>query len=121
MSFIYVAITILLTVYGQIVVKWQAGKAGALPSGLGEKVIFLLRLALLNPWMLSGLFAAFLASLAWMAAMTKLPLSLAYPFMSLSFVLVVVLGGMLFNEPITLLKLIGLGLIVSGVVVGSQG
>lgn len=121
MSYLYIALTILFTVYGQIVVKWQAGQAGPLPAGAFEKLLFLLRLALLNPWMLSGLFAAFLASLTWMAAMTRLPLSHAYPFMSLSFVLVVILGGVLFSEPITLPKLVGLGLIVAGVVVGSQG
>lgn len=120
MSYFYIALTILLTVYGQIVIKWQAAQAGVLPSGFAEKIIFLLRLVL-NPWVLSGFAAAFLASLAWMAAMTKLPLSHAYPFMSISFVLVVILGAVFFSEPLTSLKLIGLVLIVAGVIIGSQG
>lgn len=121
MSYFYVALTILLTVYGQIVIKWQAAQAGPLPVGAGEKLVFLLRLALLNPWILSGLFAAFIASLAWVAAMTKLPLSHAYPFVSLSFVLVVFAGAFFFQEPLTWPKVGGMVCIVAGVIIGSQG
>lgn len=120
MSYVYIAITIILTVYGQIVIKWQAAQAGVLPSGGGEKLLFLLRLVL-NPWVASGLFAAFLASLTWMAAMTRMPLSHAYPFMSLAFVLVMFLSAFIFNEPLTWPKAIGMVCIVVGIVVGSQG
>lgn len=121
MNYLYIALTILLTVYGQIVIKWQAAQAGPLPAGIGEKVVFLLRLVVLNPWVLSGLFAAFLASLTWMAAMTKFPLSHAYPFMSIAFVLVLFLSAFFFHEPLTWPKLLGMTLIVAGIIIGSQG
>lgn len=121
MSYVYIALTIFFTVYGQVVLKWQAASAGQLPTSPGEKVVFVLRLMFLNPWVLSGLFSAFLASMAWVAAMTKLPLSHAYPFMSLAFVLVMFLSALFFHEPLTWPKLVGMTLIVSGIVVGSQG
>lgn len=120
MSYFYVALTILLTVYGQIIIKWQASLAGQLPSGGGEKLIFLLRLVF-NPWVLSAFLAAFFASLFWMAAMTKLPLSHAYPFMSFAFVLVMLFSAVIFNEPLTWPKGIGMLCIISGIVIGSQG
>jgi len=120
MSYVFIFLTIIFTVYGQIVIKWQAMQAGILPSGGIDKFLFLLRLVL-NPWVLSGLFAAFLASLTWMAAMTKLPLSHAYPFVSFSFVLVVLSGALFFHEPLTWPKITGMILIVAGIVVGSQG
>lgn len=120
MSYLYVLITIILTVYGQIVIKWQAALAGTLPPGGGDKLLFLLRLAL-NPWVASGLFAAFLASLTWMAALTKLPLSHAYPFMSIAFVLVMLLSAVVFSEPLSWPKLVGIVCIVAGMVIGSQG
>jgi multidrug transporter EmrE-like cation transporter len=113
-------LTIVLTVYGQVVIKWQVLKAGALPEVTVDKLGFIAKLYL-NPWIISALFAAVLASAAWMAAMTKLQLSHAYPFMSATFVLVLMLSGVLFHEPITAPKIIGLGLIVSGIIVGSQG
>ncbi len=120
MSYVYVLLTILLTVYAQIVIKWQVLKAGALPELMGDKIAFLFQL-LLNFWVISAFAAAFLASLTWMAAMTKLQLSHAYPFMGLTFVLVLLASGYFFNEPVTVLKVAGLALVVLGLVVSSQG
>lgn len=120
MGYVYIGLTIAFTVYGQLVLKWQVGDAGPLPVESAQKLIFLIRL-LLNPWVFSGFCAAFLASLAWMAAMTKFQLSYAYPFMSLNFVLVLALSSLLFHEPISTAKVAGLALIVLGIVVGSRG
>ena len=55
MSYLYISITILFTVYGQLVIKWQVLKAGAFPEDTGEKLWFLLHL-LLNPWVISAFF-----------------------------------------------------------------
>jgi multidrug transporter EmrE-like cation transporter len=116
MSWFFVAFTVLMTVYGQIVVKWKALEAGPLPAGFSHQVLFLLKF-LLNPWILSGLAAGLLAALSWMAAMTKLPLSYAYPFTSLSFALVLLLSWGFFNEPITWPKVTGIGFIVLGLLI----
>jgi drug/metabolite transporter (DMT)-like permease len=75
----------------------------------------------LNPWVLSAFFAAFLASLAWIAAMTKLPISQAYPLNAMTFILVVICGGAFFSEPFGLHKVLGLILIVLGILIASQG
>ncbi|MGQ9746098.1 MAG: EamA family transporter [Dissulfurimicrobium sp.] len=120
MSYFYLFLTIILTVYGQIAIKWQVINAGPFPAGVSEKFLFLFHL-LLNPWVISALMAVFLASVSWMAAMTRLQLSYAYPFMSFTFILVMVLSRAIFHEPITPPKIIGMGLIVAGIVVGSQG
>jgi multidrug transporter EmrE-like cation transporter len=120
MSYFYVACTVLLTVYGQIIIKWQVLAAGAFPESPGEKALFLGRL-LINPWIVSALAAALAAAVTWMAAMTRLDLSHAYPFLSSVFVLVPLFSILLFNEPLTSPKVIGLALIVTGIIVGGQG
>jgi multidrug transporter EmrE-like cation transporter len=120
MSYAYVFATILLTVYGQIVIKWQVAAAGAFPIGFEARATYLVQL-LLNPWIVSALAAALFAAISWMVAMTKLDLSHAYPFMSLAFVLVLVLSALLFHEPVTWQKLAGLALITAGIVIGGQG
>lgn len=112
----YVLTTLFLTVYGQLVLKWQMIGVGALPEGAIEKLVFLMRL-LLNPWILSGMVAAFAASLAWMAAMTRLEMSYAYPFMSLAFVLVMIFGVLFLGEAFNGPKLIGTSLVIAGLVV----
>ena len=120
MSYAYIAATVLLTVYGQLVVKWQVGKASGHGGDPADRAAFLLGL-LTNPWVLSAFAAAFCAALCWMLAMVKLDLSHAYPFVAVSFVLVLFLSALLFSEPLSWLKVIGTLLIVAGVAIGSQG
>ncbi|PLY16326.1 MAG: hypothetical protein C0631_04105 [Sedimenticola sp.] len=120
MGYFYIFGTILFTVYGQLILKWRVGIYGALPETFSGKLAFIFR-ALMDPFILSGLFAAFIASLFWMAAVTKFQLSYAYPFMSLAFVIVLALSALLFREPLTLPKLVGMALIVGGITIGSQG
>lgn len=119
-DYLYIVATIGFTVYGQLILKWRIAKFGPLPADLLEKLKFLISL-LLDPAIFSGFAAAFLASLAWMAAMTKFDLSHAYPFMSLNFVVVLLLSGWLLNEPVTLQKTLGIALIVLGTVVATRG
>ena len=57
---VYILLTLLFTVYGQLVLKWQMGQARAMPEGSVAKILFLLQ-QFLNPWIMSGFLAAFLA------------------------------------------------------------
>jgi drug/metabolite transporter (DMT)-like permease len=119
-DFLYILATVGLTVYGQLILKWRISQLGPLPAEFLDKLKFLLGL-LLDPVIFSGFAAAFLASLAWMAAMTKFDLSHAYPFMSLNFVVVLLLSGWLLSEPISMQKVLGVGLIVLGTVIAARG
>ncbi len=120
MHYIYILLTIIFTVYGQLVVKWQVNLAGDFPASYWDKSLFLGKL-LINPWVVSAMVATLIAAMSWMAAMTQLQLSQAYPFMGLSFVLILLLSGFFFQEPVTLTKIIGVSLIVVGIAIGSQG
>lgn len=112
--------TVVLTVYSQLIVKWRVSRAGALPVDLAKKAVFFTGL-LLDPWILTAVLGAFFAGLAWMAAMTQLELSYAYPFMSLAFVLVLVFSAFLFHETVTAPKVLGMLLIIAGIIVTSRG
>lgn len=120
MRYLYIVGTILFTIYGQIVIKWQMAKVGSLPHPVYDRVVLLLSL-FLNVWIISAFLSAILAALCWMAAMTKFELSYAYPFMSLSFVIVLILSCTLLHETINLPKIIGLIFIVCGIIISSQG
>jgi multidrug transporter EmrE-like cation transporter len=120
MSYVYLALTVVLTVYGQLVIKWQVLAAGEFPDTVGEQAFFIGRL-LANPWVVSALASAFAAAITWMAALTRLDLSHAYPFQSIVFVVVPLASVLMFNEPLTTPKVIGLALIIAGIVIGSQG
>ena len=112
-GFLYIALTIAFTVYGQMVIKWQVNQAGEFPPDTGEKILFIIKL-LFTPWVISSFAAAFIASLFWMAAMTQFEISFAYPFMSLSYVIVMVLSIVLMGEKVTLPKILGTLVIIVG-------
>jgi len=115
-NYIYIFATIFFTIYGQIILKWRLNQLGELPESLTGKINFL-GSALLDIYIISGFASAFVASLFWMAAMTKFEITVAYPFMSLSPALVFLIGVSFLGEDFTWGKVLGLMLIVIGTVV----
>jgi len=118
MRYAYVFATLFFTVYGQLILKWRILKIGfSLPdTGVLDKLMALFRLVI-DPFILSGFLSAFIASLCWMAAMTKFQITEAYPFMSLAPAIVFILGIWLLGETFTIGKVIGLILIILGLIV----
>lgn len=119
-GFFYIALTVLLTVYGQLMIKWRLAHFGSFPAEWSARVSYF-RDVLIDPFILSSFAAAFLASLTWMAAVSKFEISYAYPFMSAAFVLVLLLSVVFLGEALTWQKIVGLCLIVLGIVVASKG
>ena len=115
MAYFYIFGTIIFTVYGQLILKWRMNSVGVLPEPLGAKIIFLIKLVF-DPFIFSGFLAAFIASLFWMAAMSKFDVSYAYPFITAGLTLLtVLLAIIILGEPVSINKIIGVLLIVSGV------
>ncbi len=114
--YFYIFGTLFFTVYGQIVLKWRlSGLKVVLPEGIWDKIIYLVKL-IFDPFVFSGFASAFIASLFWMAAMTKFEITTAYPFMSIAPALVFVIGVLFLGEAFTLGKVIGLVLIIFGTI-----
>lgn len=115
-GYFYIFGTILFTVYGQIILKLRLSLRGAMPDDGFGKLKFLAT-AFLDPLILSGFFSAFIASVFWMAAMTKFEITYAYPFMSLAPALVFLVGILVLGESFTIGKLLGLVIIAIGIFV----
>jgi len=116
MAFGFVLTTIVFTVVGQVLIKWQAMHAAHLPASWPDRVTFFFRLVL-NPWIMAGLLSAVVAAFAWILAMTRLPLSMAYPFVALTYPLVFCLGWLLFGESLSPWRIVGVLFILVGVAV----
>lgn len=115
--YLYILGTLAFTVYGQIILKWRLSALRIeLPEAAADKVWYLVKL-LFDPFVFSGFASAFIASLFWMAAMTKFEITQAYPFMSLAPALVFVVGILFLSETFTIGKVLGLALIVIGTIV----
>ncbi len=121
MGYVYIFGCIVFTVYGQLILKWRMNDNLNLPDGLKDKVVYLVKLILTDPFVFSGFTSAFVASLFWMAAMTKFNISYAYPFMALSFVFVMLGSSVLFGETLGLYKVIGTLVVILGLVILNKG
>lgn len=121
MKYLYVILTIIFTTYGQLVIKIGVNKLGNFSTASASSIYHYFFKAFTNLWILSGLFAALLAALCWIAAMSKFELSTVYPFQSINFILVPALSIYLFQENFNWFKVAGVAIIVVGIFVFSKG
>ena len=119
MGYIYVSLTIVLTVYGQIILKWRLNQFPDLPTALSDKLLFFVK-AVFDPYIFSSFFSAFVASIFWMAALKEFDLSKAYPMMSLSFVCVLFISYYFFDESLSAQKILGTFLVLLGIIIISK-
>jgi multidrug transporter EmrE-like cation transporter len=112
--------TMLLVVYGQLVIKWRvAALAAEAPQAAAPLARLLTYLS--DPYILSAYIAALASSMTWMFVVESYPVSLAFPLHIGLTVMAVVLGGIyLFGEPITAPRILAVALILAGIVIGSR-
>ena len=120
MGYFYIFLTIVFTVYGQLVLKQQVNTLTITPTG-PELIPFYAKFIITRPLVLSGFISAVLASITWLSAISKFELSYAYPFMSLNFVVVVLFSLLFFNENLNSFKIVGVLCIIIGVVIVAKG
>lgn len=70
-----------------------------------------------NKYLFSALIIYGLSTILWVYALRLVPLSIAYPFMALAFIIVPVLGIIFLKEPFHWRMLVGAGLIMMGLIV----
>ena len=94
---------------GQILFKYAAIRSNPGLS-LGERLFELIQ----NRYFLSALVIYAGLSVLWIWILTITPLSRAYPFVALAFIVKSLVGSLLFNEEITIRLVAGMTLIVCG-------
>ncbi|KLU60183.1 putative 4-amino-4-deoxy-L-arabinose-phosphoundecaprenol flippase subunit ArnF [Peptococcaceae bacterium CEB3] len=107
-------VSVVLSAIGQILVKLGAENLDL--SFKGSKVFYSLLLILRNVPIMSGVIIYGLSFLLWIKVLSKVPLSYAYPMVSLGYILIMIFSYFLFHENISLTRLVGILLIIAGVV-----
>lgn len=64
---------------------------------------------------LGGFFLYALGAVIWLFVLAKLDVSVAYPFVALGFILTMVLGCLVFGEPLTVRKVMGTLIVAFGI------
>jgi multidrug transporter EmrE-like cation transporter len=104
LSFFHISVAVVLGTAAQLFLK--AG-TNATPVGFALA---------LEPRILAGVFCYAVSLIVWILALSKTPVSIAYPMVSLGFALNALLAWWLLGEDLAPLKLVGIGFIVVGVI-----
>lgn len=118
-GYLYISITIMLTVSGQLLVKLGMSRVMRSFEEL-PRLSALICASFLQPAVVAGLTCAVLAAVAWFPAISRLPISVAYPFMALPIVLVLFLAPICFGERVTLNQWLGVFVVSLGLWLGAK-
>jgi multidrug transporter EmrE-like cation transporter len=118
-AFFLLLIAISMSTTGELMLKTGMNRVGVLHLTVDQFIPTLIR-AFTNPFVLVGFALIFGGSIFWLAVISRVELSWAYPMLSLGYVLVVLLSWLFLNESVTPLRLIGVAIICLGVFVVSR-
>src|SRR5262245_32386973 len=112
--------SVLFGVAGQLVLKVGVSSLG--PIALGDnRLLATIRRVLFHPWIVAGFAFYGLGMLLWLVALSQVELGYAYPFISLSYVLILFASWAFFGEEFSAMKLFGVASICLGVIVIAGG
>ncbi len=113
-SYLLILPVALLVTYSQIIVKWRSSRLENFETdSFLQKLVKLLS----DPAILSGYIIALIASFLWLFVITKLTLTTAFPiYIGITFILVLLGGWVFLSENMSIIKVISMFLIFSGIV-----
>jgi multidrug transporter EmrE-like cation transporter len=112
--------SVLLGVVGQLLIKTGLNRIGPLLLK-GQGVALVAWRVGMNPLIWGGLGLYAVSTLFWVVALSRVELGYAYPFISLSYVLILLASWALFREAVSLTRLLGVAAICLGIVVIATG
>jgi drug/metabolite transporter (DMT)-like permease len=110
----YILISVLASIIGQLLLKVGMNRLGSITLSASQFLSVSWKMAT-NPYVFIGLAIYLAGTVFWLAALSRVDLSYAYPFASISYVVMLVASWMIFDEKITLGRVIGTVVIGIGV------
>ncbi len=111
-----ILISVIFSIVGQLILKRGMSDLGPV-SLTGRNILDTVWAIALNPYVIVGMIIFVTSFLLWLVGLSRVPLSYAYPFISLSYVVILAASYFLLGEPISLLRLLGVVVICAGVIV----
>jgi len=120
-SILLILLSIGIAVGGQVLLKIGMNRMGPINidsiSSLGHFFLGILK----SPTVLVGLFLYMISAAIWLIVISIVDLSFAYPFIGLTYVLILVVSKFVFKEDVNPIRWIGTAIITIGVIVISRG
>ncbi|AZD92537.1 MULTISPECIES: 4-amino-4-deoxy-L-arabinose-phosphoundecaprenol flippase subunit ArnE [Pseudomonas] len=112
MNLLLLLVACLLTCLGQIAQKFAVESWRGQPSGALDK--------LRSPWLWLALASLGLGLLVWLLVLQRVEVGIAYPMLSLNFVLITLIARFVFHEAIDRRHWLGVALVLAGVLLLSR-
>lgn len=113
-TFVLLLIAMCLTVTGELLLKAGMNRHGELSISLSTLVPTAIKL-FTNPFVLGGFVFVFSGALFWLAVLSRWDLSLAYPLLSISYIIGMAASVLFLGEKVTLIRALGVLVIIAGV------
>jgi len=104
-----------LNAAAQLALKAGTNRIGEFAFALDNIVPIGARLAS-SPYILAGVGCYVVSLVVWILGLSRVPVSIAYPMLSVGYIVNAIAAWLLFGESITAQKMVGIGMIVIGVV-----
>ena len=105
-----------LNAFAQLFIRQGMLKMGKISMNLNELCNMAVQ-AISNVYIWAGMLSYAISIFLWMVVLSKVNVSLAYPFLSIGYILTAIIAYFVFNEPITWQKVAGILIICLGVIV----
>lgn len=115
---IIILVTVFMSASAQVLLKIGADEISQKNAGIIYGDTFLSIVSVfLNPFVFIGMVVYILSAGAWIWVLSRVDISLAYPFVGLSFVITSAFGVLIFNESMDYAKVLGTALVMCGCVI----
>ncbi|MGQ0604435.1 MAG: EamA family transporter [Anaerolineales bacterium] len=115
----YILVAVVGSAVGQLLLKKGMSTIGALTITPDQIFNVLWKIGT-NPYVIIGLLIYVCGTVFWLAALSRVDLSFAYPFASLSYIAMIIGGWLLFSEKVDIWRIAGSAVIMAGVILISQ-
>jgi multidrug transporter EmrE-like cation transporter len=113
-SFTLILIGVLLNAVAQLLLKAGTNTLGVITPTIANALPLASSIAT-NPHFLGGFVCYGISVLVWILALSRVPVSIAYPMLSIGYVVNTLAAGYLFGEALTGGRWLGIGFIMVGV------
>jgi len=105
---------VLLNACAQLLLKAGTNRIGHFEFHLDNALPIGWKLAT-NPFIFGGLSCYAVSVVVWIMALSRVPVSIAYPMLSIGYVVNALAAWWLFGESLTIMRIAGIGIIIVGV------
>jgi multidrug transporter EmrE-like cation transporter len=116
LSFGLILAGVLLNAIAQLLLKAGTNAVGHFEFSAGNVLPVGMKLAF-QPFIASGIVCYLVSLVVWLMALSRVEVSIAYPMLSIGYVINALAAWYLFGEAVTPMRLAGIGIIVVGVYV----